>query len=158
MKSVKAADFCFECERTIAPGETVYRVKVSTRNFFSGEFSKALAIHCEDCGRTFTTGQRERFRVGERVFYEAPKKFSKEPCGYCQRNVFTESTARDANVILCSWRCSRHYYTALDRERRFEQRKDTVCQTCGDEFTPKRADAKHCSPACKQKAYRDKHK
>jgi len=37
-------------------------------------------------------------------------------------------------------------HTARDREK--------VCGVCGEEFTAKRVDAKTCSPACKQKAYR----
>lgn len=28
------------------------------------------------------------------------------------------------------------------------------CEGCGESFTPARSDAKYCSPACKQKAYR----
>ena len=28
------------------------------------------------------------------------------------------------------------------------------CDQCGDPFTPIRADARYCSPACRQKAYR----
>jgi len=29
-----------------------------------------------------------------------------------------------------------------------------MCATCGNDFIPKRSDAKYCSVACKQKAYR----
>ena len=30
----------------------------------------------------------------------------------------------------------------------------SVCETCGREFTARRNDARYCSPACRQKAYR----
>jgi hypothetical protein len=30
------------------------------------------------------------------------------------------------------------------------------CATCGREFVPTRCDARHCSSACKQRAYRDR--
>ena len=30
----------------------------------------------------------------------------------------------------------------------------SVCETCGREFTPRRNDARYCSAACRQKAYR----
>ena len=32
-----------------------------------------------------------------------------------------------------------------------------TCETCGREFTARRNDARYCSPACRQKAYRDRH-
>jgi hypothetical protein len=34
------------------------------------------------------------------------------------------------------------------------RRQDLVCQCCGEKFTPKRADARYCSNACRQKVYR----
>ena len=33
----------------------------------------------------------------------------------------------------------------------------TTCRVCGQGFTAKRSDARYCSPACRQKAYRDRH-
>lgn len=30
-----------------------------------------------------------------------------------------------------------------------------VCQVCGETFTPLRGTARYCSPACRQRAYRD---
>ena len=32
------------------------------------------------------------------------------------------------------------------------------CATCGREFVPTRCDARHCGSACKQRAYRDRHR
>jgi hypothetical protein len=32
-----------------------------------------------------------------------------------------------------------------------------TCETCGREFTARRNDARYCSRACRQKAYRDRH-
>ena len=56
---------------------------------------------------------------------------------------------------FCSDRCRwtyhnrrRHQRTAADRER--------VCEVCGNEFTATRRDAKTCSAACKQRAYRQR--
>ncbi len=39
-------------------------------------------------------------------------------------------------------------------QHRLECRKDKVCESCGKTFTPKRSDAKYCSNACRQRAYR----
>ena len=44
----------------------------------------------------------------------------------------------------------------LQKEQRYQKRKDTVCSVCGKVFTPKRADSKYCSNACRQKAYRER--
>jgi hypothetical protein len=32
-----------------------------------------------------------------------------------------------------------------------------TCRVCAQGFTAKRSDARYCSPACRQKAYRDRH-
>ena len=33
----------------------------------------------------------------------------------------------------------------------------TTCKVCGRVLTARRSDARYCSPACRQKAYRDRH-
>lgn len=32
-----------------------------------------------------------------------------------------------------------------------------TCATCGNAFVPRRSDARYCSPACRQRAYRERH-
>ena len=54
----------------------------------------------------------------------------------------------------CNERCCSLGFWKHKREKRLEKRKDTVCKTCGNTFTPKRSDAVYCSNACRQKAYR----
>lgn len=34
---------------------------------------------------------------------------------------------------------------------------DKTCDGCGNEFTAKRSDAKHCSPRCRTGQYRERH-
>ena len=53
---------------------------------------------------------------------------------------------------LCSEDCQR---TARNTRRRVERAGHT-CPSCGNAFTPPRADARYCSPACRQKAYRER--
>jgi len=55
--------------------------------------------------------------------------------GYCER---CAQTARNTNA----------------RERRRRARADLACNACGTVFTPRRADARYCSNACRQDAYR----
>jgi hypothetical protein len=52
----------------------------------------------------------------------------------------------------CSAECGE-----LTRNARRDRTTDRVarpCGSCGDPFTPPRRDAVHCSPACRQRAYR----
>ena len=37
-------------------------------------------------------------------------------------------------------------------------RHQLTCQVCGDPFTARRRDARHCGPACTQRAYRLRHR
>ena len=63
--------------------------------------------------------------------------------------------------LICGG-CGRVFYTTIynqannrrQREYRQMRRQDLVCQRCGEKFTPKRADARYCSNACRQKGYR----
>ncbi len=72
-------------------------------------------------------------------------------CKGCGREFYTQiATKKYCYYNLCG---NRGYQKEL-KQRRLEQRRDTVCQTCGKTFTPKRADARFCSNACRQKAYR----
>ena len=54
----------------------------------------------------------------------------------------------------CNERCCYLGFWKHKREKRLAMRKDTVCKTCGNTFTPKRSGAVYCSNACRQKAYR----
>jgi len=72
-------------------------------------------------------------------------------CKGCGRVFYTQiRTKKYCYYHLCG---NRGYQKEL-KQRRLERRKDTLCQTCGKPFTPKRADAKFCCNACRQKAYR----
>jgi predicted nucleic acid-binding Zn ribbon protein len=55
---------------------------------------------------------------------------------------------------FCSDRCRWTYHNRLRGARMAARRGNRVCEVCGEHFTPKRMDAKTCSPACRQKKYR----
>jgi hypothetical protein len=59
-------------------------------------------------------------------------------------------------VALCSDRCKGKFYNSIQRMKRAESHKK-LCATCGRPFTGSRKDAKTCSPACRQKAYRQRY-
>jgi hypothetical protein len=54
----------------------------------------------------------------------------------------------------CSPLCAREQANADARDRRRELRAGRTCAVCGEEFEPTRADARYCSSACRQDAYR----
>ena len=51
--------------------------------------------------------------------------------------------------------CVSKQWNRLQKEFRYRSRANRKCACCGKEFTPMRVDAKYCSNACKQKAYRN---
>jgi len=73
-------------------------------------------------------------------------------CKGCGRDFYTQiETKKYCLYSLCG---NRGYQNEL-KQRRQEARKDMVCPVCEKTFTPKRSDAKYCSNACRQKAYRN---
>ena len=54
--------------------------------------------------------------------------------------------------------CGRIGNYRLQKQHRLEKRQNRVCAGCGQTFTPKRSDARYCSNACRQRAYRESHR
>ena len=54
----------------------------------------------------------------------------------------------------CTEGCARH--ARRERRRRGRTRREGACRTCGQRFTATRPDARYCSPACRQQAYRER--
>jgi len=52
--------------------------------------------------------------------------------------------------------CASDAENARQRDLRREDRANRACESCSDTFTPPRADGRYCSPACRQKAYRQR--
>lgn len=72
----------------------------------------------------------------------------------------TFETNQKARRVYCSAACKQSARIDRETERiaahRLAQKAAMVrdCPVCGRRFTPDRLDVKHCSHACKQKAYR----
>lgn len=73
-------------------------------------------------------------------------------CKGCGRVFYTQIKTK--KYCLYSL-CGNHGYQKELKWRREQERKDRICQTCCNPFTPRRSDAKFCCNACRQKAYRD---
>jgi hypothetical protein len=55
-------------------------------------------------------------------------------------------------VNACSENCRRAHYAAVRRAKRKPPARN--CEVCEEQFEPKRSDARYCSNACRQDAYR----
>jgi len=68
----------------------------------------------------------------------------------------TDPNRRWRTTSVCSVTCRRAIERRRDRIRRPRGSRIRRCQVCDANFTARRADARHCSAACRQKAYRDR--
>ncbi len=98
-------------------------------------------------------------RVSERVWQfvfeykgreRAATLYREEPCAECGRPTIRFQQHFNRKHTFCCEPCE----VAFHNHRRRKPKEEKVCEVCGEEFTANRADAKTCSPACKQKAYR----
>ncbi len=124
---------CAECGTLLPPEGPVYRRRVTRFD---------IAVLCESCGPRFML-----------MTYG----INRWPCVGCGRVVVFEESGRDwyRDGIACSDQCrSRRLYAKRADRLRGELYKS--CEVCGKTFTGTRRDAKTCSPACKQRAYRQR--
>ena len=79
-----------------------------------------------------------------------------KPCEGCGRPVHNEfdGVSNWRLHTYCSEDCQRTARAANARQRRLQERGMRPCDECREIFEPARKDAKFCSVACKQKAYR----
>lgn len=166
------ADRCVKCDRPFAAGETIYR-----RAELSAINEGPVLPYCaaDRCGQS---DGRHNADAPEGRYYPAcrcpgedgDRKWLKpEPCAYCDRPVANDrETANPWRFTrdwqgwdeerpptprtFCSENCRRAFQRAKARAKRGTPERD--CEGCGERFTPTRSDARYCSPACKQRAYR----
>jgi hypothetical protein len=127
--------WCGACNRDLAPDEKiVLGVGDGYVRYVPGR-NEGVNGYCLPCSVNLRP-RRERF-------YE----FN---CHYCARRVISYyfMSAGDMRQF-CSSSCRNRFYRKAP--------EILNCAVCRKPFTPKRADAKHCSLACKQKAYRQRH-
>jgi endogenous inhibitor of DNA gyrase (YacG/DUF329 family) len=76
------------------------------------------------------------------------------PCATCARPVWC--WAQRTRRIFCSRRCEWTHYNRRQQARRAAARPSRPCAVCTRPFVPRRGDATTCSPACRQRAYRQR--
>ena len=126
----------------------------------STQASVTRTVSCRDCGReisgtVFAFGDSQvaccaacvasRPPFGERIARLEPS-----PCAACGRPVVWLGGDRRRRHVVCSPACRRALRNLLRRVRH----EPRVCVACYHRFTPSRTDARHCSDACRQRAYR----
>lgn len=165
---------CDVCQEEIGSDDRVWRIGVMYRTkgtAFGGGWGQRLENRCTDCREDPGEGVRIPHRVPrppEELGYERGDlgwQEMGEPCEACGRPVVALHPAlhqtppsysnRSAPAIVCDDRCRHEANLQRQRERRARERR-TDCETCGETFTPARSDAKYCSDACRQKAYRER--
>jgi predicted nucleic acid-binding Zn ribbon protein len=98
----------------------------------------------------------EDYRVGSRDTTAAPPEPVTDTdtpdrhCLQCARSLYGDRSK------FCSDECRWTYHNRL-RHERTEGERQKVCEVCGTEFTASRADAKTCSPRCRQRLRRQRH-
>lgn len=143
---------CQGCERLIRPDEPIYVSRDRFIFFGDGYVTGALPVGpwCASCegdaphGRPWKRAGRDAWENGHFRWIPAPPR----TCRTCGRLFYACATR------WCSDRCENAERTERRREAREQARSRHWCRECGERFTPPRADARYCSPACRQKAYR----
>lgn len=135
----RTAEVCGGCGRALAPGEPVWRVVLGEpRGGF--RWSRTWTIVCASC--------------------RPPRRWdtTNEECAHCRRGVGT-TRSLDARFrrprTFCTECCRVRWFQAQAKAARLAPRQKT-CAACGQAFTATRRDARTCSPACRQKAYRER--
>jgi hypothetical protein len=129
---------CEECGGEIGDDDTVYRLRFTQMSSFGGT-QNTLKTLCDACAREVVSGWLYRLYRRSLVYYH---------CRVCERKVVMYKGKR--RYHFCSEDCRRRYRNLTRRTATHQ----STCEVCGSPFTSKRSDAKTCSDACRQKAYR----
>lgn len=146
------AEVCGRCFGELESDEPVWmQRRCSFWNEHWGRHTSCeYAATCFDCsGVEFRWHQVNDGVWADGDFY--PNYWYEGACETCARTVFKEGRYMRRH-FFCGRGCDEVYWS---RSRRKPKAKKT-CEVCDKEFTAKRVDTKTCSPACKQKAYRQR--
>ncbi len=139
----EAGDVCGRCGLALAAEDTAWRVRERVTR---GQVVSTNV--CRECAPEYAREPEPFTYEGRRWLLYEP-----EPCEVCGRGVVWLYRPHWRRHRCCSDRCSARRYNR-PRDEASAQAREKVCGVCGEAFTATRADAKTCSPACRQKAYR----
>ena len=128
---------CAGCGRPLQPDDAVWRMRIGL-GYAWGRWRSQVAPFCKK--------HEPRWPCEVR---------SSGPCEGCGRMVHNTEGSIMRRRFHCSEACKARYQSALARERRASARGPSrACAECGEPFEPRRAAARFCCAACKQKAHR----
>jgi hypothetical protein len=141
---------CAKCGGRL--GDAVYRYKpLLDGGGYVATTYRRMPTHnvdpiCEECAPNWLPELQTRV-------YKLYMHSHKAPCETCGREVYFVSANKDEATtrVFCCDDC---------RDRAPKSRvvgpHEKVCEVCGEAFEARRSDAKTCSPACRQRAYRQR--
>jgi hypothetical protein len=153
---------CDHCYGPVPDGAAIWRISV-------GLGMPAVQSWCAACAKrwigllnrlppdaeNWTEDQRQRL-LRARAELPFNRWHPARSCEQCGRPVIFHAVRRIPRHAVCGDACRYAIRLAQARARRARRRPQVVCVTCGRPFPPKRADALTCSPACRQRAYRQR--
>jgi hypothetical protein len=130
---------CHLCQHRFDDNETVF---IAKQPYKPGHSIWRRFPLCESCAKQQLPAN------GWHSFY--PPK----PCGYCERKIAVScgASARRRPDFCCDL-CASREVSRVSKDIRKRMRKKR-CQQCEKDFEGTRADARFCSSACRQQAYR----
>ena len=135
---------CGECGRELLADEKIHRRNYTRKavSLFREVYTDVFAVAptCVACAET--TGGHHSVGWGPQIVVG---------CAGCHRPMVTGRDSVRRHPV-CSIECL--YRFRKDERARWAVKPKRLCETCGTAYRPKRADARYCSPACRQKAYR----
>ncbi len=132
---------CQHCRNRVPEGEPSYRISEGDTTW-SHRWGGRVGYLCKTCKDEYCG------RVRRNAIWRSPLA-----CEHCDRPVFHDQARDVPRHVVCSLQCRVILFNRLSRRGAANPR---VCEACGEEFQPKRFDARYCSPACRQKAYRER--
>lgn len=137
---------CWRCEEPIGPDDKVWRTWRSEPAFIG--WAARLVVLGPCCRPDETGDPLSRVKYWETTYEHTE-------CDGCGRPMARQRDRKHRKYDWCSNACRRNNSARVRRER---ARTDLTCQQCHESFDADRSDAKYCSNACRQKAYRQRKK
>jgi hypothetical protein len=141
---------CFGCDRPLRPKEPVWLVAVDTGRGWRGRTWYETTPHCQACYRAWYSESPWRKKL-------TPREDGSK-CPTCGRTVIAGRERRKRAGKRGLFCCARCRWACHNARRSGPAAREKTCAVCGVAFTAPRNDAVTCSPACRQKAYRQRQK
>ena len=137
---------CEHCLRSLADGETSFRVSLGYVDHYywrTGYPNRSVGFACKPCVDELNSLS---------IFHHFRDAV---PCHVCSRPVALTLNRKVPKIVVCSTACRTRYKGAGEKRPRMIARViKRACEHCGETFEPSRSDARYCSAACKQAAWR----